>query len=140
MYQQCVTAAVLAGCTYTDIRFQKIYKKAVWLYFALATVGRLTEGIAGLPEVLSGMAPGLCCLGISRATREGLGYGDSALILVCGISLGLWTCMETVMLAFFLAGIWAMLLLCRYHKAKKRSFPFVPFLLIGYFLQSMLSA
>lgn len=131
MYQQYLTCAALGVCTYTDVRYRKIYKKVTAVYLFLALAGHLIMGSAGIRQLVLGLAPGMCCLAVSWLTKQGLGYGDSILILVCGLSLGAERCVEMLCIGLFWAGVWA-LFLFRLKKAdRKKEFPFVPFLMAG---------
>lgn len=69
---------------------------------------------------------------LSKWTREGLGYGDSWMILILGISLGLWDILLLLSIALICSGILAIMLLIRGKWSRKVSFPFVPFLMLGY--------
>lgn len=138
VYQMGLTAAVLAVCTYTDIRRRKVYKKVVLAYLLLAVMGRIAQGADAPGQAAAGLMPGLFCIALSFVTRQGLGYGDSILILICGVSLGLESCIYLTLSAFFWAGIWAMVLFCRKRAERGKAFPFVPFLLIGLMIQGVM--
>lgn len=69
---------------------------------------------------------------LSKWTREGLGYGDSWMILILGISLGLWDILLLLSIALTCSGILAGILLIKGKWSKKVSFPFIPFLMVGY--------
>lgn len=58
--------------------------------------------------------------------------GDALLMLVLGIYLGLEAALDVLLLALFLAAVWAGILLFVGKKGRNYAFPFVPFLLIGY--------
>ncbi len=138
MYQQCITAVALSVCAYTDVRYRKVYGKVAAVYVVLAAGGWIVCGKKNLCELLLGLLPGAVCLSLSWITREALGYGDSMLILACGLSLGLWQCLSLSAIAFFLAGVWGAVLLIRHRGDRKRTFPFVPFLLAALFVLEFL--
>ena len=96
-----------------------------------------------------GIAVGLCFLGISRLTGEGIGYGDSIMILLLGIYLGIWKLLIVLSGAFFLLALAAVVLLSYYSIrgkgmaqgtvgmkkiSRKYALPFYPFLTCGYIL------
>lgn len=137
MYQSLLTGGVLAVCSYTDIRYRKIYSWITGIYLLLALLGHLASGALSPLGLAAGLVPGGVCFLVSWATRQGLGYGDSILIAICGISLGFWPCTLISFTAFFWSGIWAMILLCFRKAGRKKEIPFVPFLFLGMVLQRL---
>ncbi len=135
MYQRILTGAVLLGCAVTDLKCRKIYKAAAAGYLALAVLGQLARRTATVAQMAFGLLPGIFCLVVSWLSGQGLGYGDSVLVLGCGLSLGFWPCMETLFFAFFLSGLWAVILLVLRKAGRKKEIPFVPFLLAGALIQ-----
>ncbi|MCD7736222.1 MAG: A24 family peptidase [Lachnospiraceae bacterium] len=137
MYQYGLTGAVLLVCTYTDIRYRKIYKCLIMGHLVLALILHIMIRDSSFISVLAGIIPGLICLLLSALTRQALGYGDAMLILSCGFSLGGESCLAALLTAFFCVGAWAFILICFRHGKGKTEIPFVPFLLAGVVLQGM---
>ena len=131
MYQNILTGAVLLFCSVTDLKGRRIYKAAAAGYLALALLGHAAGGTLFSIELAFSLLPGFACLALSWVSRESLGYGDSALILGCGLSLGLWSCVEILLFAFFLAGTWAIGLLLFRRAGRGKEIPFTPFLFLG---------
>lgn len=137
MYQFLLTGAVLAVCSYTDIRYRKIYGWIAGIYFLLALIGHLAKGSMSPLELALGLMPGSFCFLVSWGTRQSLGYGDSILIAICGVSLGFWPCLLVSITAFFWSGIWAMVLFCFRKADRKKEIPFAPFLFLGVVIQKI---
>jgi leader peptidase (prepilin peptidase)/N-methyltransferase len=135
MYQVVVTGIALGISSYTDLKYQRIYTRVLLPYFLLVVLGNLIGGTASLAEMGMGVLPGAFCLVISWVSRQSLGYGDSLLILICGVSLGFWPCIWVAFTAFFWAGIWALAAHCLRGAKRTSEFPFVPFLLLGFVIQ-----
>ena len=76
-----------------------------------------------------GALPGLFFLFLSRVTKEQLGYGDDLLILIAGISLGIWKITGILLLAFAGTFIRAVYLFSK--GTRKAHIAFLPFLLAG---------
>ena len=82
--------------------------------------------------VHAGLGCGIVFLMISKWSQEGIGYGDSWMILNMGIFLGIWNLLGMLMLAFLVAamaagaGLWS----GKWKRTTRMSF--YPFLLIGY--------
>ncbi|MCI9441687.1 MAG: hypothetical protein HFH15_10740 [Ruminococcus sp.] len=83
---------------------------------------------------LAGAAVGMAFLGISKVTGEAFGYGDSIVILILGLSLGLWNLLALLMLSFLLAAGCSTVLLAKFNFQRKTTFPFIPFLVASYVL------
>jgi len=81
---------------------------------------------------LGGAGVGILFLGISKMTKEALGYGDSLVILGLGILLGLWQVMTVLVMAFSLAAISSMILLVLKKMNRRTTLPFIPFLTLSY--------
>lgn len=131
MYQNILTELTLAVCSVTDIKYRKIYKAAVAGYIALALLGHALGHTASPVQLAAGLLPGIFCFLISGASRQALGYGDSALVLGCGISVGAWQSLSVLVTGLFLSGLWAAGLLVFHKAGKKKEMPFVPFLFLG---------
>ena len=110
MFQNIATVIVLIICSYVDIRQRKVEKRIAGIYAAAVLAGRLAEGGTGLAALFTGLVPGILFLFLSFVTRQGIGYGDSILILLLGASVGIEAELEILLLAFALSGIWAVAL------------------------------
>ena len=135
MFQNIVTVTALGICSYVDLRYRKVEKRVAGVYAAAVFAGRLAEGGAGITALFTGLVPGILFLFLSFVTRQGIGYGDSILILILGASVGIETELEILLLVFAFSGIWAVVLLFRKRGNVRQEFPFVPFLLAGTVLE-----
>lgn len=135
MYQYILTGVMLGISSLTDLKWRKVYKGTVAVYMILAILGHIAGSPGSLAEIISRVIPGIFFLTVSWISRQSLGYGDSLLLAVCGISLGLWPCIWVAFTAFFWAGIWALVLYRFRNENRRKEFPFVPFLFFGFVLQ-----
>jgi leader peptidase (prepilin peptidase)/N-methyltransferase len=69
---------------------------------------------------------------ISRITGGKIGMGDGLLLCVTGLGLGFWGNMELFAYALFAAAAVSVILLILRLADRKKSIPFVPFLLLSY--------
>ena len=76
--------------------------------------------------------PGVVFVLLAWATREQIGMGDALLILVMGWYLNAIELVDVCLLAFFIAGLVALVLLVVIKKSKKFELPMVPFIFAGY--------
>lgn len=143
MYFKILSLAMLGICSYADIRYRRIYIKNILLYGGLVFGGKVIHvwihGAMNGAVDLGGMflesffsvVPGCVCFLISHFSKEAFGYGDSLLIIICGLALGFSSCIEVLFLAFLFSGIHAMVLFVGKKKSRKYEIAFVPYLFLG---------
>ena len=81
---------------------------------------------------IAGMSCGIGFFILSKWSEEGIGYGDSWMIMNLGIFLGIWRLMVVLMGAFFAASITAGVGLISGKCTRKTRLSFFPFLVVGY--------
>jgi len=121
----------LVICTYFDM-------KTKMLPVCLLVMGGLGVSISHIIQrenwwiYVMGILLGAAFLLVSKVTKEGLGYGDSILILLLGAFVGLWQVLLVLVIAFVSAAIFSSVVLVLKKMSRKKQIPFVPFLLLGY--------
>lgn len=110
-----------------------------WLIYGAVTVAiYLGIKIQDVSEILDHVYGGVCGLVfvlISKWSNEALGYGDSIVLLILGVYLGIWDFLEVGFVAFFLCGIYGVITRKLITKANTSSIPFIPFILGGYIVK-----
>lgn len=130
---------VWCGVYLCILSIMDIWIKRVPLWFlgaggaAAVAVRICQEGALDFPA-LSGAILGVVFLGVSKVTKEGIGYGDSLLILIMGIYLGIWNLLGILAGAFTLSALFAVVFLVYRGFDRKAGYPFIPFLLVSYFV------
>ena len=81
---------------------------------------------------LAGGALGMMLFVVSTVTKEAIGYGDSWLILLLGVQLGIFRVLQLLFVASLLAVLFAVFYLWVRKWNRKATLPFVPFLTIAY--------
>ncbi len=127
-----VLGILLLFCGVQDLLYKRIY---LWMIGVAAAAV-----IACLPfcerlsiaERMGGCALGLGVILLSKATGGKIGLGDGILLCVTGLGLGFWTNTELFGIALSLAAAVSVVLLLLRRADRKKSIPFVPFLLTGY--------
>jgi len=138
----------LGVLSFWDIRFRRIPAASLMAGIAAAAVLQILGNLQLLPDKIlygsgifccdmwqlsfGGAAVGLLFLLVSKITKESLGYGDSLLILSMGIYMGLWNLLDLLCIAFFLAAVFAIILLGIKKMRKKSAFAFMPFIEVAY--------
>lgn len=129
---------VLCIQTIWDIRYKKI-----------PAVVSFTAGLIGIclcviekrdfVDVLFAMLPGVGCLVYAKISREAVGYGDGILLVVMSLYYSLEQLIIIGMAAFGTAGITGMMCLLFFQKRGDYEIPFVPFLLLGWSVERIVS-
>lgn len=130
--KEIVFLAGLGIMSVEDIRKKGI--KRLWL-IGLGIVGlifTIADAEVLCVSFLLRFVPGVVFVLLAWATREQIGMGDALLILVMGWYLNAIELVDVCLLAFFIAGLVALVLLVVIRKSKKFELPMVPFIFAGY--------
>ena len=132
MFVEIIIAISLLGLAMVDI-FRKRIPLMVVVGLIVTAIGAVifTHSF-DVVLTLGGAGVGLVFILVSKVTKEGIGYGDSLLILALGIYLGFWEVMVLIMIAFFLSALFAVFVAIIRKKGRKATFPFVPFIAFSY--------
>ncbi|MCU6748389.1 A24 family peptidase [Faecalicatena acetigenes] len=118
--------------SFIDIKSRKIPVWTLIIGMMLSVIFQYMTGNTDYILVVLGGIIGAVFIITSKATKEKFGYGDSILIFILGIFLGFWNILYLLFIAFFVSAVYSIILLSIFRKGKKESFPFIPFLTIGY--------
>lgn len=122
----------LWGLSVQDLRERMVSGRWLAVGALAAVVSQIMWNTRSIGEWIGGVLMGVFFIGVSRLTREGFGYGDSILITILGIYIGIWDLMYVLVLAFSLTVMISMIALIKFHFHRKKVLPFVPFLATGY--------
>ena len=126
-----VAMVILTGLSFMDYKIRKVPRDVLLLCMAGTVLYQaVTQNIDWMVSLGGGLI-GMIFIGISKITREAIGYGDSLAILILGIYLGVWGLLEVLATSFFILGILALGCVTLRRK-KSLAFPFYPFLTVGY--------
>lgn len=131
---QIICLGILIGMSVTDLKCRKVSGEILAVAAIGAVVFQIFCGRGNIWLSGGGMAVGLCFIGISKLTGEGMGYGDSIAILILGIYLGIWELLVVLAGAFVFLMIAAMCTLVRHKMSASCTLPFFPFLTCGYMI------
>ncbi|MDF2943160.1 MAG: putative rane protein [Herbinix sp.] len=132
VFTNMIMGVLLLLCGVQDFFKRKIF---IWMI----GVGAILIGVClpfndaiSIPERIGGVAIGACIIAISKVTGGKIGMGDGFLLCVTGLGLGFWGNLELFGVALFFAALVSIVLLMFRLADRKKSIPFVPFLLMGY--------
>lgn len=118
----------LASLTESDLKYQRIPLKTVLIFAGMAILYLLGKNPFLEENVFYRLLPGAGLLLLSAATKEKVGYGDGAAVLVLGLWTNLLFSTMVLCLGFCLAGIYIGFCLVE-RKSRMGEIPFIPFLL-----------
>ena len=115
-----------------DIQTRQISVVTLILGIILSTGYQLMVAKTDLWFVFGGLLTGGVFMLLSKVTKEGMGYGDSFVILILGIYLGARNLFIVLSVTFFLLLCVSVPVLCIEKMSRKHTLPFLPFLAGGY--------
>ena len=130
MYEKagCCAALFLLGyLSDRDIRTKKLPAASLLASGILAAVYIVLGEEISVSYVTGCMMPGMILLLLAMLTKEKIGYGDGATVLVMGLWTGGFFCAAAALIGIFLSGVYGLCLLIT--GRGKTIIPFVPFLL-----------
>ena len=91
-----VAMVILTGLSFMDYKIRKVPRDVLLLCMAGTVLYQaVTQNIDWMVSLGGGLI-GMIFIGISKITREAIGYGDSLAILILGIYLGVWGLLEVL--------------------------------------------
>lgn len=129
---QCIFLIYLLVLAVMDFKYRRLPLKFLLSGFIITAAGWFCGRDISVMLLAAGGCAGILFLLISRVSREAFGYGDSILIMIMGVFIGLWDLLYVLLGAFSMAAVFSSFMLIRHHFNRKSSFPFVPFLAAAY--------
>ena len=130
----------LIYCTIADIRTKSISCKISITILFISFIIKLVffNGLDTFFYVsILGIIPGLFLIIISFISKKAIGLGDGVIIFTIGIYYGFWKTISILLLSLFISSIFSLAILLK-TKTSKYSFPFAPFILMGFLLSHLL--
>lgn len=128
---------LLAWVSVIDLRTRRIPVVLLIVWNLQAVIYRLYQVTGGREDAalfIGGIGVGAAFFLISRVTKEGIGYGDSWMILILGIYLGVWEILEVLVGTCLLLAAASVICLTAKRMSPSVALPFAPFLAAGYLL------
>lgn len=124
--------------TWWDLQYRVICR---WQGLLVVAAGVLWQGIDGqlfTASVLGGLALGAFAWGFSWVSEDRFGRGDAMVILCLGLYLGFGSSLSVMMWGLLIASVLSLYLLWVRKRTKDQSIPFIPCLMAGYLMQSVI--
>ena len=123
---------LLGACALIDWRKRELPLALLLITSVAVVVLFLFCNTESVISRLGGMLIGALFFGISKWTKEAIGYGDSWLILLLGIYLGSRKLLQVLFVASLAAGLCSLFFLWKRRWKRSATIPFVPFLTAAY--------
>lgn len=129
MYEKagyCGAIVFLGYLAIYDIKWKKIPAIGISVFGILSLIYLLLGRQYNLKHAALCMLPGMVLLALSLLTKEKIGYGDGAAVIILGFWTGALFCAGAVCVGIMMTGIYA---LYRVMQKNMEPIPFIPFLL-----------
>jgi leader peptidase (prepilin peptidase)/N-methyltransferase len=129
---------LLVICTIEDFKYKKIITWHLLIVLPFMCFDLWLNNSVLLTSRLIGILIGCSFLLLSKITKEQVGAGDAYIIIAIGLVLGGLKCFEVITYSFLLSSVVAIILMVIFKFPKKRTIPFIPFLLCGFLCSAVL--
>lgn len=124
-------AIFLLLCSIQDIREKKLSVRMLVLAGSLFFILSLAFDRISWDERIKNMLPGMLALVLAFLTREQVGYGDAACLIVLGNVVSVRTLSGAILTGLLLTDVCAAVLFFRKKANRRTMLPFAPFLAAG---------
>lgn len=137
MIQNISMLAMLIPNTIFDLKCKKVWMPFILPFFVEGVIF-IISGLVTPFMFFTGALMGLVFMLISYVTKGAIGMGDGYIICAIGCLIGGYRAVMIVTAAMFLAAVVGIILMVFFRWGRKRTIPFVPFLLIAAILNMIL--
>lgn len=130
--QKILLLICLFACAWIDYRQKKVY---LWMLILFGGVGVVLQFLLrniSIAELAGGVCIGIACLFLSWLTKENIGFGDGAILMMTGVYLGFSENMMLFMTSLTLVGVTALILVVLKKKKGGDRMPWIPFIFVAY--------
>ena len=113
MIQSLIVLGLLGISSIEDLKTKKVSGFYLIGFALLALYLQIRHIHLPLASVLGGAAIGFIFIGINILRMDAMGLGDGMVLIILGIFLGFRQSLEVMIVAIFLAAIYALFLICR---------------------------
>jgi len=122
---------------------QDVMNKKIHMAYSIAALFLLLISIILYKDYmvvqrLGGIMVGIAMYALSVITKEQIGKGDAYILMVTGLGLGFWNNMSFFFLSLLCACAFAIFKIMIKGYRKRETIPFVPFMLMGFLIFTLL--
>ncbi len=121
-----------------DLKEKRVPIVPCYFLIPLGIVINIMFQLQSIPNLIFSFIPGFILMIVAKLTNEEIGYGDAWIVMCIGAYFPLIHVITILFGAFILAGLCGLIMMIRFHKHKKLTIPFIPFLFLAYLLERIL--
>ncbi|SFU55322.1 prepilin peptidase [Butyrivibrio sp. M55] len=134
MIIQIVALIVLFVIAVEDIKSMNISSWKIWILAALSVGSAVFEVAMGSYDIESAavaLLPGVVLIVLYYVTGKQIGLGDGMVTLCMGPAFGIERVTLGITVAFFVSGLFSLVIIAALREKRKKSYPFIPFITAG---------
>ena len=122
----------LALLSVFDIKTKQIPLWLILMFAAIFAGMCFVNGDVSYAALLVRLLPGVFLLAVAFATKQSMGYGDGAAVLIVGLLLDIWTSTALILLALLISAAASLFILLSKKGDRQTKLPFMPFMLAAW--------
>ena len=134
MIIQITALIVLFIIAIEDIKSMNISSWKIWILAALSVGSAVFEIAAGSRDIeraAVALLPGVVLIVLYYVSGKQIGLGDGMVTLCMGPAFGIERVALGITVAFFVSGLFSLVIIALLREKRKKSYPFVPFITAG---------
>lgn len=134
MMIQIAALMVLLIIAIEDIKSMSISSWKIWILAALSVGSAAFEIVAGADDIeraAVALLPGVVLIVLYYVTGKQIGLGDGMVTLCMGPAFGIERVALGITVAFFVSGLFSLVIIAALRGRRKQSYPFIPFIAAG---------
>lgn len=131
---QIAALMVLLIIAIEDIKSMSISSWKIWILAALSVGSAAFEIVAGADDIeraAVALLPGVVLIVLYYVTGRQIGLGDGMVTLCMGPAFGIERVALGITVAFFVSGLFSLVIIAALRGRRKQSYPFIPFIAAG---------
>ena len=134
MIIQIIELIVIGVIAIEDIKSMSISSWKIWILAALSVGSAVFEMAAGendIQRAIVAVLPGVVLIVLYYVTGKQIGLGDGMVTLCMGPAFGIERVALGITVAFFVSGLFSLIIIAALREKRNKSYPFIPFIAAG---------
>ena len=134
MIIQIIELIVIGVIAIEDIKSMSVSSWKIWILAALSVGSAVFEMAAGANDIqraIVAVLPGVVLIVLYYVTGKQIGLGDGMVTLCMGPAFGIERVALGITVAFFVSGLFSLIIIAALREKRNKSYPFIPFIAAG---------
>ena len=134
MIIQIIELIVIGVIAIEDIKSMSISSWKIWILAVLSVGSAVFEMAAGANDIqraIVAVLPGVVLIVLYYVTGKQIGLGDGMVTLCMGPAFGIERVALGITVAFFVSGLFSLIIIAALREKRNKSYPFIPFIAAG---------